>query len=1046
MTQNTNNNTQQVPTFKNYPYFDDYDLDKNFYRILFKPGLSVQTRELNQLQSILQQQVGNLADYALSDKSAVVGGEIKFNQELEYIKLAADTELSRSPREYSAGATFEMANGITGEINFVMPADEKGPVTLYVRYLTAAKADGQHRPKTGDQLSIVFPDGNSETVVVSNSVTFTGKGTVAELIQDSIFYIKKTLVRVPKQALIIERYNNVTTESLNVGVLINEKIITSNEDGSLYDNALGTPNEMAPGADRYQITGVLIEKKNVPVELLDNFIEISRLEYSKESLLLNKPKTEPIIDAATGDPVTSPEQKPIPVIGVEAIKPIVSAVDPFIPKLQQKLAQRTYEESGDYITDFFDLDIREHLKRDGNNGLFEFNEGGEESLLVAQLDPGTAYIRGHRVSFDYTTHKNIRKGRDTKTIDGSSSIVAHNNYIIISQPVSGSVSVSDLIELRNSSSAVIGKAFVSSVIPLESGRIKLNIVLYETNGTLDTDSVKKIASGPDTQGLVPINAVVERINISMADNTLIDALPYGYAKSTQPVNLQLYKHFKVSTTSGGSITLSNEDESEKFSPNAGDYFIYVKSKGSGSPVAVTELRNGETQAVLNVSTINSQAVAGGLEAIVVAKITSERPRYKTKSLKRKTDTISMSSAVNGTVTLSEADGYKLISVKQGTALTAPVITSKFNFDSGQRDSHYDSASISVKPGISVPNDAQLAITYEYFSHSADGDYFSVDSYSELEYAKIPTYLNSAGRGMFLGAMYDFRPVIKSGVVQRNLSRGANNHSFVALDERLVSNITYYLPRKDRIMVTSNGELVVVEGKPDFNPLLPKELDDALTIYNLSITPYTFTINDVITEKLNHRRYTMRDIGVIEQRLKTVEEVALLNKLESDTASTNFDDRFKSGYVVDNFSTSGTGDIQSPHWGVAYDIADPSIRPKSVSDFIELGLESKSSQNVKYHEETGVITLDYTVKEFITQDLASDIVLVQPYLVHGWGEAKLTIKPSIDIWKESYTHSSNVYTSHVNVLDDIIVKTSTTVKDAHAVSTANAMTISKSQFV
>lgn len=1038
--------TQQVPTFKNYPYFDDYNPDKNFYRILFKPGLSVQTRELNQLQTILQQQVGNLADYALMDKSAVVGGEIKFNQELDYIKLAPDTDLSRSSSEYSNNAKFETGNGITGEIKFAVPADEKGPVTLYVRYLSSALDDsGAHKPESGDTLTIIFEDGNSETVIVSNSVTHTGKGTVAELVQDSVFYIKKTLVRVPKQALIIERYNNISVESLNVGILINERVISVNEDGSLYDNALGTPNEMAPGADRYQITGVLIEKKDVPYEQLDNFIEISRLEYSKESLLVNKPTNEPIIDPDTGDEVTQTEKPNTEITGVEAKKPIVSAVDPFIPKLQQTLARRTYEESGDYITDFFDLDIREHLKRDENNGLFTFNEGGEESLLVAQLDPGTAYIRGHRVSFDHTTYKNIRKGRDTKLVEGASSIIAHNNYIIISQPTSGGVSVSDLIDLKTSSGTVLGRAYVSAVQPLESGRTKLNIVLYETSGTIDTDSVKKITSGADPRGLVPINAAVERVNISMVDNTLIDTLPYGYAKSTKPVNLQVYKHFKVNTTSGGTITLSNEDESEKFSPNASEYYVYVKSKGSGAPKAVNEVRNGDTQVVLDVSTINSQAVAGGLEAIVVAKITSERPRYKTKSLARRTDTISMSEASAGTLQLSRVDGYKLISVKQGSGLSAPNITSKFNFDSGQRDSHYDVASISIKPGLKVPDNATLAITYEYFEHSSDGDYFSVDSYSELEYAKIPTYINSSGRGMFLGATYDFRPVIKKGRVERNVSRGPNNHSFVALDERLVSDITYYLPRKDRIMVTSNGKIEVVEGKPDFNPMLPKELDDALTIYNLSISPFTFNINDVITEKLNHRRYTMRDIGVIEQRLKTVEEVALLNKLESDTASTNFDDRFKSGYVVDNFSTSGTGDIESPHWGVAYDIADPSIRPKSVSDFIELGLDSRASQNVQYHEETGIITLKYEVKEFITQSLASDIVLVQPYIVHGWGEGKLTIKPSIDIWREDYSHSKNVYTSHVNVLDDIIVKTTTNVKDAHAVDTADALRISKSEF-
>ena len=39
------------------PYYDDFDGDKNFYKVLFKPGFPVQARELTTLQSILQNQV-----------------------------------------------------------------------------------------------------------------------------------------------------------------------------------------------------------------------------------------------------------------------------------------------------------------------------------------------------------------------------------------------------------------------------------------------------------------------------------------------------------------------------------------------------------------------------------------------------------------------------------------------------------------------------------------------------------------------------------------------------------------------------------------------------------------------------------------------------------------------------------------------------------------------------------------------------------------------------------------------------------------------------
>ena len=35
------------------PYYEDFDASKNFYKILFRPGYSIQSRELTQVQSIL---------------------------------------------------------------------------------------------------------------------------------------------------------------------------------------------------------------------------------------------------------------------------------------------------------------------------------------------------------------------------------------------------------------------------------------------------------------------------------------------------------------------------------------------------------------------------------------------------------------------------------------------------------------------------------------------------------------------------------------------------------------------------------------------------------------------------------------------------------------------------------------------------------------------------------------------------------------------------------------------------------------------------------
>ena len=43
--------------FNAEPYYDDYNADNAYYRILFRPGFAVQAREVTQLQTILQKQV-----------------------------------------------------------------------------------------------------------------------------------------------------------------------------------------------------------------------------------------------------------------------------------------------------------------------------------------------------------------------------------------------------------------------------------------------------------------------------------------------------------------------------------------------------------------------------------------------------------------------------------------------------------------------------------------------------------------------------------------------------------------------------------------------------------------------------------------------------------------------------------------------------------------------------------------------------------------------------------------------------------------------------
>ena len=96
MPQNTNLNRS--------PYFDDFDAGKNFYRILFRPGYSIQARELTQLQSMLQDQVEQVGNSMFKQGQMVIPGEVSYSDTYDYVKLS-----SVSP----------VAQNVDGEINFV---------------------------------------------------------------------------------------------------------------------------------------------------------------------------------------------------------------------------------------------------------------------------------------------------------------------------------------------------------------------------------------------------------------------------------------------------------------------------------------------------------------------------------------------------------------------------------------------------------------------------------------------------------------------------------------------------------------------------------------------------------------------------------------------------------------------------------------------------------------------------------------------------------------------------------------------------------------
>ena len=73
------------------PFYDDFDENKNYHRVLFRPGMAVQARELTQLQTILQNQIERFGDHIFIEGTIIKGCSFFFDREYYYAKILDQT-------------------------------------------------------------------------------------------------------------------------------------------------------------------------------------------------------------------------------------------------------------------------------------------------------------------------------------------------------------------------------------------------------------------------------------------------------------------------------------------------------------------------------------------------------------------------------------------------------------------------------------------------------------------------------------------------------------------------------------------------------------------------------------------------------------------------------------------------------------------------------------------------------------------------------------------------------------------------------------------
>ena len=1034
-----------------FPYYDDYDETKKYLQLMFRPGFAVQARELSQIQSTIQKQIERFGNHVFKEGSMVIPGEAGLDLKLPYIKL--ENQYASVNIDVANFANKKILGITSGTVATVIEAEatvDLDPNTLYVRIdtgqstqaftcsittgvntVSSVSIDATDRLTVGALItgtgipantyitsitdantfvmsnqatatnasaslsattSNAFQDGEDvvtlETVPVFAKITAdsngnTGYGSRAQ-IKQGVYYANGYFCFVEPQSLLLDKYTN--TPSYKIGLRIIENYVTEVTDESLTDPAQGFNNANAPGAHRYQIT-LTLSKYTLIEEVPDNFIELIRVNNGEIQKLVTRPEYS---------------------------------------ELEKTLARRTEDESGDYTVRQFPLHVREHLNDGTNFGVYSSSDGGDSTKLVYQMEPGKAYVKGFEIETKSVNLLNVDKARTTSMSNGTIIPFTLGNYVDVDN-VNGlfDVTTYDTVTLVNAPKAdtnypglTLGTAKVRAVEFLSgtpgTATAKYRVWLFDIQMDVDSNGAKYLFSAVKSLYLdATVNAdtvlvAAETILYDVNNNAAILKLPETAVETLKDtfdaVDITYtVRRYETGLMSGNSLTLTAGTNEIYSSYSATNYQVAIVS---ASATALGNLyANGD---IIDLSAVGNSVVLSGAPTgkqviitipdiadstiEVITTINKTNVAEKTKTLTQTNETL----AHGASIQLGKADIFDIVSIVTDDS-NATDITDRYILDNGQRDNFYDRGKLTFKTGYPAPASANVVITYRYFTHGS-GDYFSVDSYDGvINYNDIQTHTSPV-----TGATYDLRNCIDFRPRINDTGTGFSVTSeIVPSGQNFTTDIYYYLSRIDKIFLDSFGNFRLISGVPDKNPLTPNDPSDGMVLYEVKLPAYTFQPSDATIKKIDNRRYTMRDIGRLEKRIENLEYYTSLSLLEKETAELFIDDgtganRFKNGFLVDNFTSHIVGDTTLGEYACSIDQQNRLLRPPFTSSSVPAVLSTGDSSN--YQKTGDLITLPYTTTPLISQPYASNTENVNPYDVFSWVGA-MVLTPETDEWYE-----------------------------------------------
>jgi hypothetical protein len=496
--------------------------------------------------------------------------------------------------------------------------------------------------------------------------------------------------------------------------------------------------------------------------------------------------------------------------------------------------------------------------------------------------------------------------------------------------------------------------------------------------------------------------------------SLIFPLPYTAIRSmrtagtggTNNTTFYCYQKF-TQTATGTSVTLSTSGTFASASET--DNYIVIDNDATAGGAIITPVSITPSGSTCSITVPSGQS--GRSISVIAAVVRNGSGFEKTKTLTNTSETFTAAiDAQANTIYLDKADIFKVVSVTMapgaafgttpaGSAYTVD-ISDRYDIDSGAKESHYDWGSLILKPSYAAPSNP-IKVTYQYFEHGA-GDYFDVNSYSGIDYKQIDPALRDS---------LDFRPRVanKSIGAKNFIGTGGIVSGVPKRGESVTADYSYYLPRKDKIAIDYNGLIYDITGVSSLTPGYPEDAALGMNLYTLDLSAYTFSSNqtNVLSQKVDNKRYTMRDIGKLEKRINTLEYYTSLSMLEQETQSMSIKDssgldRMKNGFVVDNFSGGSLGDKFSADYFCSIDMKNNYLRPFYTMQNVNL-LEKYSNDAARtganYQLTGDIITLPYTTTPLVKQVYASRLENINPFAIFTFlGDVQLS--PPTDDWFET----------------------------------------------